>query len=783
MLILGLNAYHADSAACLMKDGCLVAAAEEERFRRIKHWAGLPTQAIDYCLAEGGASLGEVDHIAINRKPGLNNWRRLGFVVTHWPDPRLMWQKIQNIRSASSAAEAVERAYGIKLKAQVHYVEHHLAHLASSVLISGFEQAACLSIDGFGDFASIALGWGAGGRIQIDQRVYFPHSLGVFYSAITQFIGFPHYGDEFKVMGLAPYGEPKYRAQMRELVRIQSDGTFRLNLSYFRHHTDNVSYSWNDCAPEVGTLYTGKLAELLGPARQPEEPIGQKHKDLARSAQAMYEEAFFAILHALHARHPSPNLALSGGCAMNSVANGKVYLRTPFKKMYLPAAAGDAGGAIGAAAMVAAKLAGTIEGPPDSVRSRRLPPRSLASDLPSPTSIPSASSAVGAPRFSLGKPAPAEAGSVTAGIFSPYLGPQFSDRECWEVLEPCRAEMSAAGCQMSEISDEKTLCARTARAIADGKVVGWFQGRMEWGPRALGNRSILGDPRRADVKAILNSKIKRRESFRPFAPSILREHVSEWFEQEDDVPYMMQVFQIREEKRALLPAVCHVDGSGRLQTVHRETNPLFHHLISAFCSLTSVPLVLNTSFNENEPVVCRPEEALACFLRTKMDVLVMGSFFLERKEAGAGSTERKARSAGLAAANGDATASKASEGDASACLDRGCDGHDADRIPRQAYAITSRLVASLNAERVYLFGSHARGEAGPDSDLDFMVIVPHSEKSRYQRAVDALYATDGFSLAKDIIVMTRAEWERDLQAVCSLASTVQREGIALHGSP
>ncbi len=627
-LILGLNAYHADSAACLIQDGCLIAAAEEERFRRIKHWAGLPTHAIDFCLGEVGASLGEVDHIAINRRPGVNNWRRLGFVLTHWPDPRLMWQKIQNLRSASSAAEALEQACGVRLKAQVHHVEHHLAHLASAFLLSGFEEAACLSVDGFGDFASTALGWGGGGRIEIDRRVYFPHSLGIFYSAITQFIGFPHYGDEYKVMGLAPYGEPRYLAEMRQLVRVQSDGTFRLNLAYFRHHTDNVSYSWKDCAPEVGPLYTQALGYLLGAPRSPGEPLEQRHKDIARSAQAMYEEAFFALLAALHARHPSDHLALSGGCAMNSVANGKVYLRTPFKKMYLPAAAGDAGGAIGAAAVVAAELGGTIQSPSDATRSSR------------PVSISTLD-------FQL-----------STSPSSPFLGPEFSDEEIRQLLES--RGLLGPGDQMSEVRSQSeiarsdlpsalsalspfsvsafgvsdSLCDRTAHAIAAGKVVGWFQGRMEWGPRALGNRSILCDPRRADMKDILNARIKRRESFRPFAPSILREAVADWFEQDDDVPYMMQVFQIKEEKRGLLPAVCHVDGSGRLQTVHREINPLFHLLLSTFYLQTGVPLVLNTSFNENEPVVCRPEEALACFLRTSMDVLVLGNFYIERVQAG-----------------------------------------------------------------------------------------------------------------------------------------------------
>ena len=579
-LILGLNAYHGDSAACLIRDGQLVAAAEEERFRRIKHWAGLPTRSIDYCLAEGGVSLGDVEHISINRNPGVNNWRRLGFVLTHRPDPRLMIQKIRNIRSASSAHEALEKAYGISLKAQIHHVEHHLAHLASAFLVSRFDEAACISIDGFGDFASTAMGFGRSHSVEIDERVYFPHSLGIFYSALTQFIGFPHYGDEYKVMGLAPYGNPNYRTQMREIVRVQPDGTFRLALKYFRHHTDNVSYSWNNCAPEVGTLYTDRLIELLGPARKPTEPLEQKHKDIARSVQAMYEEAFFALLHTLYARHPLPNLALSGGCAMNSVANGKVYLRTPFKKMYLPAAAGDAGGAIGGATYVLSQIANSK------------------------------------PRLRLD---------------SAYSGPAFSDEEIGRLLESKKQEIRNAGCEIVRIDNETELCQRTATAIADGKVVGWFQGRMEWGPRALGNRSILCDPRRQDMKEILNTKIKRRESFRPFAPSILREAVAEWFEQDDDVPFMMEVFQIRPEKRSLLPAVCHVDGSGRLQTVHADTNPLYHQLISEFSSLTSIPIVLNTSFNENEPVVCRPEEALDCFLRTKMDVLVLGNFYIARE--------------------------------------------------------------------------------------------------------------------------------------------------------
>ena len=604
MKILGLNAYHGDSAACLLVDGKIVAAAEEERFRRIKHWAGLPTSAINYVLEEGRLRLEEIDHIAINRKPGVNNLRRLGFVLTHWPHPKLMAQKIKNIRSAASVQETLKANYGVEIKAQLHYVEHHLAHLASAYLVSGFSEAACISIDGFGDFASTAFGFGQGSEVKIDNRVYFPHSLGIFYSALTQFLGFPHYGDEYKVMGLAPYGEPNYLEQLRQVVRIRPEGSFRLNLKYFRHHVGNVSYTWKDCAPEVGTLYKRALIDLLGPARQPDEPIEQKHKDIARSVQATYEKAFFALLQLLHKQHPSDNLAIAGGCAMNSVANGKVYRRTPFKRMYCPAAAGDAGGAIGAAAFVQAQLEQAAE-----VRSSEIGDREGDSNLPSPN-------------YDL---------RSKHSWNSAYLGPDSNEEEIHALIDWKKKEIADAGCAVALITDEEELLAKTAKAISNGKIVGWFQGRMEWGPRALGNRSILADPRNAGIKDVLNAKIKRRESFRPFAPSILRDAVAEWFETDDDVPFMMKVFQIRSKYRDMIPAVIHVDGTGRLQTVHKETNPRFYRLIEHFRDLTGIPVVLNTSFNENEPIVCFPEEALECFLRTEMDILVLVNFFIERK--------------------------------------------------------------------------------------------------------------------------------------------------------
>ena len=581
MTILGINAYHGDSSAAIIRDGQLVAAVEEERFRRIKHWAGLPTEAIKFCLKEAGLRFGDLEHVAINLNPKVNHLRRLLFILQRRPDIRLIFERLRKLKKARSVHQSLADAFpGEPMRAQVHHIEHHLAHIASSYLCSPFQDAVNLSVDGFGDFASAAWGPGENGRMKIDGRVYFPHSLGMFYSALTQHLGFPHFGDEYKIMGLAPYGQPAFMPEMRKIVQIQGDGSFKLGLDYFRHHRENVPYSWDNGSPEVGTLFAPALEDLLGPARAKDAPLEQKHKDLARSIQAMYEEAFFALVNKLHQRYGGDNLTLSGGCAMNSVANGKVLLQTPFKQVYIQSAAGDAGGAIGSALVAAQQLGET----------RRFHMRHA------------------------------------------YYGPEYSEDQFKALLGGEAARINEAGCEVLEFGDAAKLCQTTAQAISEGKVIGWFQGRMEWGPRALGNRSILGDPRRANMKDILNDKIKRRESFRPFAPSVLREEVSAWFEQEADVPFMMQVFQVREEKRATIPATTHADGSGRLQTVHADTNPLYHSLISAFRDITGVPMVLNTSFNENEPVVCRPEEALECFLRTKMDVLVLGWWMVRRSK-------------------------------------------------------------------------------------------------------------------------------------------------------
>ncbi len=579
MNIIGINAYHGDSSACLINDGVLVAAVEEERFRRMKHWAGFPAKAITYCLQEAGLGLADIDHVAINQDAKANLWKKIGFTLAKRPDLALVMDRIKNKRERANVRDELTQNISGQFSGQVHEVEHHLAHLSSAFHVSPFNEAVVVSVDGFGDFASAAWGAGRGEEIAIDDKVFFPHSLGIFYQAMTQWLGFPHYGDEYKVMGLAPYGQANYLSEMRRLVQLQDEGFFKLNLDFFRHHKEKVEYEWENGEPTVGKLFSDSLLNLLGPVRQPGDELTQRHKDIARSVQAMYEEAFFHLLNLMYKRHGSNNLCLAGGCAMNSVANGKVYRNTPFKKVYIQSAAGDAGGAIGAAYTVWHNMGGN---------------RSFVMD-------------------------------------HAYWGPHFGDSEVSTLLDANAEALRKQDCFVTHIADEISLCEQTAAAISMGKVVGWFQGRMEWGPRALGNRSILGDPRRADMKNILNLKIKRRESFRPFAPSILREAVSEWFEQDDDVPFMMQVYPIREDKRSLIPAVTHVDGSGRLQTVKEETNPRYYRLITIFGKMTGVPIVLNTSFNENEPVVCTPTEALDCFLRTKMDVLVLGNWLVQRQ--------------------------------------------------------------------------------------------------------------------------------------------------------
>jgi len=584
MYILGINAFHGDSSACLLKNGVMVAAVEEERFRRIKHWAGFPSEAIKYCLLEAGIKLNDVDHIAINQDAKANFGKKILFTLKNRPSFKVLLESFYKKRQRLSIKNYLLKDFpNFEFKGSFHSVEHHIAHVSSAFHVSPFNEAVVVSVDGFGDFASTAWGTGKNLDINIEDKVYFPHSLGIFYQALTQFIGFYNYGDEYKVMGLAPYGKPIYIEHMREIVKLKPNGGFELNLNYFRHHKEKISYQLKNCSPNVGTLFSDNLEELLGPSHKKYQKLTQKHKDIAHSVQAMYEEAFFHLLNVLHEKYKLDNLTIAGGCGMNSVANGKILLKTPFKKIYVQAAAGDAGGAIGAALMTWYKFGGKNS-------KKRVSPHDHA-----------------------------------------YWGPSFSNEYIRNLLKLQKDRVNKENCVVENFLDFSKLSKLTAAEIAKGKVVGWFQGKMEWGPRALGNRSIVCDPRRSDMKDILNLKIKRRESFRPFAPSVLCEDVSDWFEQSDNVPFMMQVYQINKDKRSKIPAVTHIDGSGRLQSVDKTTNPRYYQLIEEFKNLTNVPMVLNTSFNENEPVVCKPEEALDTFFRTRMDILVLENWMIKRK--------------------------------------------------------------------------------------------------------------------------------------------------------
>ncbi len=585
MITLGINAYHGDIAAVLVRAGELVAAVEEERFRRVKHWAGFPRDAIHACLELAGVGPEDIDHFAVSRHPRAHLWRKVLFALQSRLSAGAIADRLKNRRQVTDVAERLAEALGVDrehVASRMHWVEHHPAHLASAFYVSPFEEAAVCAIDGFGDFVSTSWALGDSERMKMLRRVYFPHSLGLVYLALTQYLGFPKYGDEYKVMGLAPYGEPRYVAELRQLIALLPDGGFGLDLSYFRHHTDGVSMTWDDGEPTIGPVYSTKLEALLGPARRPEEPLEPRHEAIAASLQAVFEEATFHILNGLYKRTRVSRLCLAGGCAMNSVANGKIRERTPFREVFIQPAAGDNGTALGAALYFAHNVLGQ--------------PRRFVMD-------------------------------------HAYWGPAFSDGEIAKAVAGRTEDLGRLGCRVNRLDDEDELSRWTAERIAAGKIVGWFQGRMEWGARALGNRSILADPRRADMRDIINTKIKFREKFRPFAPSILEENLDEYVVGAVPDPFMIQVYPVRSDKRRVIPAVTHIDGSGRLQTVSRRTNPLYWTLLKAFEKETGVPVLLNTSFNENEPIVHRPEEALDCFLRTGMDTLVMGHWALEKVAA------------------------------------------------------------------------------------------------------------------------------------------------------
>ena len=569
MYILGINAYHGDSAACVFKDGKLIAAIEEERLRRVKHWAGFPSESIKFCLDECGISIQDVDYVTISRDPSANIYKKITHSFKSFVSFKILKDRLKNTKKVFSIKQELSSIFDIseeEIKAEFYNIEHHRSHMASAFFASPFSESAILSIDGFGDFTSTMIGAGKGGKIEVLDSVIYPHSVGVFYTAFTQYLGFEHYGDEYKVMGLSPYGKPTLMDKVRDVLIFKNNGLFEINKKYFKHPKEGVSMSWENGDPFIENIYSDYMVKVFGRARLKNEEITQFHKDLASSIQRVTEELIFHILNHLQKKTGSKNICIAGGVAQNSVANGKILDNTSFEKMYIPPATHDAGTAIGSVLWLYNHIQGN-----DRIESQK----------------------------------------------HSYFGAKFSDDE---VEGFCKEN----GISYNRYDDDELLEVVTDQLINAG-VIGWFQGRAEFGPRALGHRSIICDPTRDDAKELINSKIKRREPFRPFAPSILKEFVGEYFEKTDDVPFMEKVFQFKEDKKKMFKAVVHIDGSGRLQSVDKDIEPKYYNLIKKFYDKTGVPILLNTSFNENEPIVNTPAEAYDCFARTSMDMVVMGN--------------------------------------------------------------------------------------------------------------------------------------------------------------
>ena len=578
MNVLGLNAYHGDASAALLSERGIECAIEEERFSRLKHQAGFPGLAASGCLQWAGMNAKEIEHVAISRDPSAHLHRKLMFALSQGPRFSTIRDRLANVSRVADPRSALASALCVPegtITGTVHRVEHHQAHMASSFFVSPFDEAALLSIDGFGDFVSTMWGVGRGTNITIDDWVEFPHSLGILYTAITQYLGFPRYGDEFKVMGLAPLGEPEYLDQMRRLVSRKGTG-FALDLRHFVHHSEGVNMTWESGSPSLGPVFSQALVDLLGPKREPGQPLERHHENIAASLQALLEEVVLDLLRRLAATTGQRRLCMAGGVALNCTLNGKITRETPFEEVYIQPAAYDAGTALGAALHVRHQLLGQ--------------PRDVVMD-------------------------------------HVYWGLEYSPSECKSALE-------RHGLEYREFGDDEALAQATAALLAEGHILGWFQGRFEWGPRALGNRSINCDPRNPRMKDILNSRIKHREAFRPFAPSVTAEAASEYFELDQPSPFMLITCQVRPDKQSVIPAVTHVDGTARVQTVTREANPRYWQLLRTFGQVTGVPVLLNTSFNENEPIVNTPDEAVGCFLRNDMDMLVLGPYLVVRRHEG-----------------------------------------------------------------------------------------------------------------------------------------------------
>jgi len=566
MYILGISCFYHDSAACILKDGKILAAAEEERFTRKKHDTSFPINSINYCLNEAGITGDQLDYVGFYEKPFLKFERLLHQHIEMFP--RSFWTFYQALPSWINEKLRVPSLIKKKLKYKkgVMFIEHHMAHAASSYLVSPFKDAAILTVDGVGEWATTTLGHAKENDITILKQIEFPHSLGLLYSAVTAHLGFSVNNSEYKVMGLSPYGKPTYYEKFKKIIDLKEDGSYALDMSYFDFH-----YKM--------TMPSKKFIEEFGPIRKPDEPVTQHHKDLAATLQKITEEAIFKMLKYLHSITKSDNLCMAGGCALNSVANGKILSNTPFKSIYIQPAAGDHGASIGVAKYIYHTLLGN------------------------------------------------ERNEIQE---TAYLGPEFTTEEIKKFLEDYKVKYS-------QFKDNKELVKKTAELIYKDNVIGWFQGRMEWGPRALGSRSILSNACHPKMQDILNLKVKHREKFRPFAPVVSEEDAKEYFECDNPVPiptdFMLMVYSIKKEKQKLIPAVTHVDGSGRLQTIRKQHNPLYHGVIKEFEKFTKVPILINTSFNvRGEPIVCTPLDAYRCMMGTGIDYLVMDKFLIKRED-------------------------------------------------------------------------------------------------------------------------------------------------------
>ncbi|MBN2134616.1 MAG: carbamoyltransferase [Acidobacteria bacterium] len=562
--ILGIACYYHDAAACLLKDGELIAAAEEERFNRKKHYSGFPHLSIKYCLEEADIDIKDVQYIVYYEKPFIKFNRILETSIAQWPKSFGVFRRAipMWLKGRLDMRKHISKELKIE-PSRVYFSEHHLSHSASAFFLSPFKEAAILTEDGVGEWATTTLGHGKDNKMIIDREIQFPHSLGLLYSALTAYLGFRVNDAEWKVMGLAPYGEPKYVDRFSKLVDVKDDGSFRLNMKYFSY-IHSHKYTINR-----------KFGELLGrPMRKKDEEIDEFYTDMASSGQKVVEDIIVKIADFMHKTYKTDTLVIAGGVGLNSVANWRILEKTGFKNIFIQPAAGDSGAALGAAFAFY--------------------------------------------HLALGKPRKYE-------MKHALLGPSYTDKQIKETLDSYDAKYT-------EYKNDKELIDATAKMLAEDKVIGWFQGRMEFGPRALGNRSILANPQNPKMKEILNSKVKFREKFRPFAPSVLKEKTSKYFDIDIDAPYMLLIPQVRKEWQKKLPAITHVDGTARLQTVDKETNPKYHALLSSFEKKAGVPVVLNTSFNvRGEPIVCTPEDAYSCYMRTGIDALVVGNCILTEK--------------------------------------------------------------------------------------------------------------------------------------------------------